>query len=253
MLIDWFTVSVQILNFLVLIALLKRFLYGPLIRAMEERQRQIAKGFNEAAAVKEKAEALGVQLEREQQEFASSKNRLEIEARQEIARWKEESIERIRGEIADQRSDWQQELAAEREAFLQKLVIHINSQVFMVAGKVLADLADTSLEDRILENFLDKLRQESAIPEKDNDPDPKSLQVTTGFFLEEHAREKILVELGKIFPSCGDIVFHREEKQGIGISLLVGDQKWEWNLSRYMRDLENEILRDIGVVKGKSE
>ena len=36
---DWFTVIAQIINFLILVALLKRFLYGPIIRAMERRER----------------------------------------------------------------------------------------------------------------------------------------------------------------------------------------------------------------------
>ena len=42
MLIDWFTVVAQIVNFLILVALLKRFLYGPLIRAIDARENGIA-------------------------------------------------------------------------------------------------------------------------------------------------------------------------------------------------------------------
>ena len=42
MLIDWFTVAAQIVNFLILVYLLKRFLYGPLIRAMDAREKRIA-------------------------------------------------------------------------------------------------------------------------------------------------------------------------------------------------------------------
>ena len=41
MAIDWFTVGAQVINFLVLVYLLKRFLYGPIIRAMDRREQAI--------------------------------------------------------------------------------------------------------------------------------------------------------------------------------------------------------------------
>ena len=56
MLIDWFTVLAQIINFLVLVYLLKRFLYGRIIRAMDERERKIALRLEEAQGRKEEAE-----------------------------------------------------------------------------------------------------------------------------------------------------------------------------------------------------
>ena len=37
MLIDWFTVGAQIVNFLVLVGLLKYFLYEPILKAMDKR------------------------------------------------------------------------------------------------------------------------------------------------------------------------------------------------------------------------
>jgi len=43
-LIDWFTVIAQIINFLVLVYLLKRFLYGPIIRVIDERLSQKKQG-----------------------------------------------------------------------------------------------------------------------------------------------------------------------------------------------------------------
>ena len=42
MLIDWFTVLAQIVNFLVLVGLLKRFFFGRLIQAVDGRERRIA-------------------------------------------------------------------------------------------------------------------------------------------------------------------------------------------------------------------
>ena len=59
MAIDWITVGAQIANFLVLVYLLKRFLYGPIVRAMERREQTIAARLDDAhsqaaAAAREK-------------------------------------------------------------------------------------------------------------------------------------------------------------------------------------------------------
>ena len=48
--VDWITVAAQIANFLVLVWLLKRFLYGPVILAMDERDARIAGELREGPA-----------------------------------------------------------------------------------------------------------------------------------------------------------------------------------------------------------
>ena len=42
MLIDWFTVAAQAVNFLLLVWLLKRFLHKPVLAAIDEREKRIA-------------------------------------------------------------------------------------------------------------------------------------------------------------------------------------------------------------------
>src|ERR1700685_3869548 len=56
MLIDWFTVGAQVLNFLVLVWLLKRFLYKPVLDAIDARENSIAAEFKTAAAKQSEAE-----------------------------------------------------------------------------------------------------------------------------------------------------------------------------------------------------
>src|SRR4051812_42300477 len=72
MLIDWFTVAAQTLNFVVLIGLLRRFLYRPILQAIDAREKRIAAEL--ALAAGKKAEA---QLERD--EFLHKNEALERE------------------------------------------------------------------------------------------------------------------------------------------------------------------------------
>ena len=52
MLIDWFTVVAQTVNFLVLVWLLKRFFYRPILNAIDAREQRIAAALAEADAKK---------------------------------------------------------------------------------------------------------------------------------------------------------------------------------------------------------
>ena len=61
MLIDWFTVAAQVINFLILVWLLKRFLYKPVLNAIDEREKRIAAQLQDAE--KKKAEALKEQAD----------------------------------------------------------------------------------------------------------------------------------------------------------------------------------------------
>ena len=55
MLIDWFTVGAQALNFLILVWLLRRFLYKPILNAIDAREKKIAAELADAAAKKAEA------------------------------------------------------------------------------------------------------------------------------------------------------------------------------------------------------
>ena len=55
MLIDWFTVAAQVLNFLILVWLMKRFLYQPVLNAIAAREAKIAAELKDAADTKAKA------------------------------------------------------------------------------------------------------------------------------------------------------------------------------------------------------
>jgi F-type H+-transporting ATPase subunit b len=74
MLIDWFTVGAQALNFIILVWLLKRFLYKPILDAIDAREKRIAAEL--ADADKKKAEA-----QKERDEFPAQERGVRPAAR----------------------------------------------------------------------------------------------------------------------------------------------------------------------------
>ena len=69
MLIDWFTVAAQALNFLILVWLMKRFLYKPILNAIDEREKRIAAELANADAKKAEAQKEHDEFQHKNTEF----------------------------------------------------------------------------------------------------------------------------------------------------------------------------------------
>lgn len=251
MLIDWFTVGVQIINFLILIALLKRFLYGPLLRVMDERQQTIAANLAKAARAEEEARAQQAALTREQEALARSRNELMRQAEREVESWREATLLRLREEIEGSRRLWQQRLKDEQATFFDKLKIRVGEQVVRIAGKVLADLADDRLEARLLDHFLVKLKAQSELDA--GWPGRGDLLVATGLALSPESREGLQQKLRALFGADKTVFFMEDSGLSFGIRLTAGDQAWEWNLARYMEGLEQDIRETLATMQKSGE
>ena len=69
MLIDWFTIGAQALNFLILVWLLKHFLYQPILNAIDAREKRIAKELADADAQKAEAQKEHDEFQKKNEEF----------------------------------------------------------------------------------------------------------------------------------------------------------------------------------------
>src|SRR5580693_10050623 len=84
MLIDWFTVGAQALNFLILVWLLKRFLYKPILDAIDSRERKIAAELADAAAKKAEAQQEREEFQHKNDEFDQQRAALMSKATDEV-------------------------------------------------------------------------------------------------------------------------------------------------------------------------
>ncbi len=112
MLIDWFTVAAQALNFLILAWLLKRFLYQPILQAIDAREKRIALALADADRKMAEAEQERDAFQIKNEEFARQRDALLIQA------VKEAKAERQR--LLDAARRAADELSAKRRETLKK-------------------------------------------------------------------------------------------------------------------------------------
>ena len=243
MLINWFTVLAQIVNFLILIYLLKRFLFKPILRAMAEREKKMVEALNRAEQAEQKAQARALELEKEKTALAQDREGLMLEARDQVAQWREDTLKGARNEVEALRSAWMANMTRDRQAFLDRLKQRMVEQVMHIGGKVIRDLADQGLNRQVLKVFLEKvadgkeeLRQNAVKGE---------IVVQSGIPLEDDDVKTIQERFSQWFPSETRIRMEPAPELGLGIQLVAGDRKVAWHLADYLQDLEKEIMENL--------
>lgn len=158
MLIDWFTVAAQIVNFVVLVALMKRFLYGPLVRAIDAREQRIESQMAQADEKNRAAEHKTQQVQKEIAELDSGRAQLIAEARSEAERQRNELIQKARDSVRTLEERWRADLRLEKESFFHEIRQAAGTQILATTRRVLADLAGADIERCAIQMFLERLR-----------------------------------------------------------------------------------------------
>ena len=159
MLIDWFTVGAQALNFLVLVWLMKRFLYKPILQAIDTREKKTAAELVGAASQKAEAEKERAELQRKQASLDDQRAALMKEATDAAEAERTRLLGAARQAADALATKRQDALRADAQNQGQAIRRRTQEEVFAIARKALGDLATASLEERFGEVFTRRLRE----------------------------------------------------------------------------------------------
>src|ERR1700684_3100435 len=133
MLIDWFTVGAQVLNFLILVWLMKRFLYKPILHAIDEREKRVAAELANADAKKAEAQKEHDEFQHKNAEFDQQRAALLTKATGEAQAESQRLLDEAR-KAADALSSKLQETLLNEEHDLHREVSRRTQQeVFAIA------------------------------------------------------------------------------------------------------------------------
>lgn len=157
--IDWFTVIAQIINFLVLVWLLKRFLYKPILNAIEERENKIASQLEDAESKKEEAEKEQDEFREKNEAFEHKKKELMKKAVEESEEKRQKLLEEARHEANEFRSQLKKSSEEVQKNLSQEIEQKVQQEVFSITRKTLSDLASMDLEEQTVRVFIRRLNE----------------------------------------------------------------------------------------------
>jgi F-type H+-transporting ATPase subunit b len=242
---DWFTFAAQMVNFLLLIYLLRRFLYGPIISYMDERQANINAQIEDAKTREQNAEQTLGSVQGEKNRLLAERESLLAQARAEAETAKQALLKEARAQVDVQRQQWQTALAKEKEAFIEAMQKRATTELYKSMRRVLADLADAPLEQHIIKVFIKRL---STLAVAEQEAMQRALarnkhqaQLVTAFPLTAAQKLELEQALSQVLGQDMNLQLEQHEDLVCGIELNVFDQRLAWTLVSYLDSLEKEM------------
>ncbi len=245
MLIDWFTVGAQAINFLILVWLMKRFLFKPIRDAIDAREKRIAAALADAAAKEAEAQKERDEFQHKNEVFDAQRATLLAKAASEAQEERKRLLVAAR-EAADALSARRAETLKNDARNLNQTIAHrAQQEVFAIARKTLADLATAGLEERMGEVFTRRLREMDGDAKADLghalETASEPAIVRSAFALPDEQRGAIQNALNETFSAEVRIRFETAPDLVSGIELATNGQKLSWSIADYLASLERGV------------
>lgn len=248
--IDIFTLIAQIINLIILLFLLRKFLYVPVLKAVEERQRVIATELQQAAEARQTAE-------NKHQEWLQKIHDLEVQ-KQDILQTAHAEAQQMADKLFAtnkqtaefERQRWHEQLQSERQNFelaLQQLVVeHFNR----FASQALRQLSGASLNLMTLEKFKEKFEQMSQTEKTDFAHavlQNSTLRVQTAYRFSNETEVRLAKFLRDQLTLPEDIpcVFEVKPELVSGVCVAAGEQVIAWNFESYLQEFHRRLSDEV--------
>jgi len=243
--INWFTVIAQVLNFLVLVWLMKRYLYKPILSAIDEREKKIKVQLEDAKNDKADAKTEQDEFNKKNQAFDQQKKNMMDKATADAAAQSQKLLE-VAKNNAKTLQDKLEKTAKEQQADLKHQMEQKTArEVFAITKKVLATLADVNFEAQSVNVFIKRI---SEIKEDEKDLFKKALSsgsapilVQSAFDLPEKQQTEIKSAVTKMLGTKPSFGFKTSPALLGGIELTTKGYKLAWSIAAYINSFEKSI------------
>lgn len=244
MLINGFTVFAQVLNFLILVALLRWVLYKPILRVMNQRQQQIQERWQGAEKLQAEARQALADYQRQQQDWDNQRQAQFAAVGAEVEQERQRQMAQLRQEADQQRGDWQADLHQAQAALVHRLGHQVIQQTTAVARQALMDLASADLERQMVAVFCDHLR---CLPAEQHHTLAQALTpdlpvaVRSSFSLSSDLQQQVINALGAAFGVTPAVEFSTTPDLICGLELRLAGQEVVWSFDTYLTTLEQRL------------
>ncbi|MEX2355992.1 MAG: hypothetical protein WD535_03055 [Thermaerobacterales bacterium] len=252
MIINWYTIFFQIINFMILVFLLRRFLYEPIIAVMDKREQRIVQREKDAAARQEAAAKESRAFRAKTDELQQRTDEILAEARAAAREINYELLEEARREVDNTRRRWHNAFESERETFLHELRRRIGRQAGLIARRCLADLADAKLEDLTWQSFVTRI---GALSEEKRSElrqalaaDDYELTIHSAFGTDDDQLTVLEAKLHELLPDLDmplKLLAKTDPALVCGLELETGGYRLAWSVDGYLDNIEEQILKEL--------
>jgi len=231
---DWSTLALEVLNFLVLVWLLQRFLYKPILSVVSARQAAIGESARRAEQIESKARELQAQYEARLQDWEQERARAREALTEELQGERARALDVLHQNLEEERRKaavLDERRRAEETAQNERLAIE---QAAAFARRLLAGLAGPEVEARLVQMAIEELQH---LPEARRSALRQALiasreppTVCTAYSVLPAQREALNLALRSVVEGARECRFCEESALLAGVRINVGPWVLEANL-----------------------
>lgn len=246
--IDWWTLGLQTINFLVLVWLLQRFLYHPVKDVIEKRRQLAEEALAEAGSKEAEAVAAKETFEQARAQLADERRAMLTSMHKELEAEREKVLAKAQGDAGKLIETAGQAIAEERQAASSELRRQTAGLAVEVAAELLRKVGSGALDDACLGRLYDQL--ETMAPDevdrlKKDLLDAKApLTVVTAAPLSDEAERIWQGRLGHILGNDGQTRFETKSALVGGAELRFPHAVLTYTLADQLKVAEELLRRD---------
>ncbi|TFH52236.1 MAG: hypothetical protein E4G89_01610 [Methanothrix sp.] len=245
--IDYFTTAAQVVNFALLVFLLKHFLYGPLLKLMDERETAIISRQKAAEDAKREAQAEAESYRRKKEELSAEHEELLVRAKEDAKEFRADMMKKARDEIEETKIEWQKDLQRQRDDFISDLRKYSGQQLYAISRRALRDLANEDLDRQIMIVFINRLKNLEE-PERETIKDffkdsEQIITVRSAFKVPVDIQQQIKDVLSSHAEADVRVQFEIVDDLISGMVMSAKNVEIAWSIAGYLDSLEADFSR----------
>lgn len=243
--INLFTFFAQIVNFLILLYILNRVVFKPLMKAVNDRKNSIDEKITNAENKLNEAQELKEKIQQEYNKFEEYKNTEEEKIAIEINNEKDKQIQRMNEELKNEKDVFAKQLELEKDNIIYGISKNICGTIGKFVDNVFLSLSNTTLQESSTKKFLEEIS-------KISDDDLKKIKMYTDekvvFYSNYELSDKLKYDVKQAFKGIGvigDISFEIDDKLVFGNKVAIGSLIINSNVEDIVAQFTNNLKESI--------
>ena len=233
---NWSTFLLEIFNFLVLVWILKRFLYQPVLDVITRRRATIENQLAESEQLHVEADALKEQYEHRLTDWQHEREKAMNTLRHELEENRFQQLENLKAELIQEEEKNRVARLRQDKQLIREIEQRALQQGAEFACRLLSEAAGPELENRLIDLLLDGLTAMSAeqisVLENKWGESPESILVTSAYTLADDQRHRLEDTLSRVTGLSAPVSYEQNAKLLAGLNITIG----AWVLQLNVRD-----------------
>lgn len=239
---ELYTIIAQLINFSVLLFILNKFLYKPVLKTMDKRREDIKNKIEETQNKLEESDKLKEEYFNKLQEVEKENITLRKQALEDIKKFKDSELQKVKEDISLKKDKFNDYLDLEQKSLIENFNENLSDLFVEYSNNILRVLANSTLQGEIVNNFMQKINDlTDEKVESVNKLNVEDIYISSNDELTDKQKDFIKDSLVKKGFKFKDIQYTVDKKLILGIELKAKSYVLSWDV----RELTNNFISTI--------